>query len=403
MRKILAMLLAVVMVLGLCACGGNSAAPAETTAAATEAPAAATEAPAAAENADDVPDEMTSSDGKYEIAFVTDVGQLKDKSFNQGTFDGVKLYAANAGKSYKYYQPAGGDQATDDDRYDAMKLAVENGAKVVVCAGFMQGTALQKAAEEFTDTRFVFIDGWALGLNNVAGIAFQEEQCGYLAGYAAVMDGYTKLGFTGGGGGANLACNRYGYGFVQGADAAAQELGQNVEINYFYGGQFYGDANITSRMEGWYSNGTQVVFACGGGIYTSAVEAALKNNGYVIGVDVDQNYIGANGVADGTYAYNPFITSAMKGLSAAVETALTDIEGGEWSEIAATNGNFGLEDGDYIGLPTDDDSWNFESFTKDEYEAVKAKIASGEITVDNSSDDATKPTVSEFTTVTYIQ
>ena len=124
MRKILAMLLAVVMVLGLCACGGNSAAPAETTAAATE-------APAAAENADDVPDEMTSSDGKYEIAFVTDVGQLKDKSFNQGTFDGVKLYAANAGKSYKYYQPAGGDQATDDDRYDAMKLAVENGAKVL--------------------------------------------------------------------------------------------------------------------------------------------------------------------------------------------------------------------------------------------------------------------------------
>ena len=108
-------------------------------------------------------------------------------------------------------------------------------------------------------------------------------------------------------------------------------------------------------------------------------------------------------MADGTYAYNPFITSAMKGLSAAVETALTDIEAGEWSEIAATNGNFGLEDGDYIGLPTDDDSWNFESFTKDEYEAVKTKIASGEITVDNSSDDATKPTVSEFTTVTYIQ
>ena len=216
-----------------------------------------------------------------------------------------------------------------------------------------------------------------------------------------VYQGKNKLGFLGGM--AVPAVIRYGYGFVQGADAAAQELGQNIEINYFYGGQFYGDANITSRMEGWYSNGTQVVFACGGGIYTSAVEAALKNNGYVIGVDVDQNYIGANGVADGTYAYNPFITSAMKGLSAAVETALTDIEGGEWSEIAATNGNFGLEDGDYIGLPTDDDSWNFESFTKDEYEAVKAKIASGEIAVDNSSDDATKPTVSELTTVTYIQ
>ena len=190
---------------------------------------------------------------------------------------------------------------------------------------------------------------------------------------------------------------------MQGADAAAQELGQNIEINYFYGGQFYGDANITSRMEGWYSNGTQVVFACGGGIYTSAVEAALKTNGYVIGVDVDQNYIGVNGVADGSFAYNPFITSAMKGLTEAVNTALSDIEAGEWGDIAASNGNFGLEDGDYIGLPTDEDSWNFETFTVDEYEAVKEKIKSGEIVVDNNSDDATKPTVSEFTTVNYIQ
>ena len=175
---------------------------------------------------------------------------------------------------------------------------------------------------------------------------------------------------------------------MQGADAAAQELGTNIDINYFYGGQFYGDANITSRMEGWYSNGTQVVFACGGGIYTSAVEAALKNNGYVIGVDVDQNYIGVNGVADGSFAYNPFITSAMKGLTEAVNTALSDIEAGDWSDIAASNGNFGLEDGDYIGLPTDADSWNFETFTTDEYEALKSKIKSGEITVDNSSDDS---------------
>ena len=196
---------------------------------------------------------------------------------------------------------------------------------------------------------------------------------------------------------------RYGYGFVQGADAAAQELGQNIEINYFYGGQFYGDANITSRMEGWYSNGTQVVFACGGGVYTSAIEAALKNDGYVVGVDVDQNFVGVNGVADGTYAYNPFITSAMKDLTAAIQTALSEIEAGNWSEIAATNDNFGLEDGDYIGLPTAEDSWNFKTFTVDEYNELKEKIASGEIVVDNSSDDAVKPTVSEFTTVNYIQ
>ena len=217
MKKILALVLALCMVFALAACG-ESAAPAATEAPAaepaTEAPAAdATEAPAteapAALSADDIDDNMTSEDGKYELAFVTDVGQLKDKSFNQGTFDGVKLYAAENGLSYKYYQPANGDQATDDDRYDAMKAAVDGGAKVVVCAGFMQGNALAKAAAEFTDVDFIFIDGWAFdGLDNIAGIAFKEEQCGYFAGYAVVKEGYTKLGFTGGGGGTNPACCR---------------------------------------------------------------------------------------------------------------------------------------------------------------------------------------------------
>ena len=309
------------------------------------------------------------------------------------------------GDDCQYYIPEA--DASDEDRETMIRQAVNDGADVIVCVGYLYGASLAWAADQYPDVKFIAVDVTQgdIGTDTIPAncycITFKEEQAGYLAGYAIAKDGKTKLGFLGGM--AVPAVIRYGYGFVQGADAAAQELGQNIEINYFYGGQFYGDANITSRMEGWYSNGTQVVFACGGGIYTSAVEAALKNNGYVIGVDVDQNYIGANGVADGTYAYNPFITSAMKGLSEAVNTALSDIEAGDWSEIAASNGNFGLEDGDYIGLPTADDSWNFETFTKDEYETVKEKIKSGEITVDNNSDDATKPTVSEFTTFNYIQ
>ena len=340
---------------------------------------------------------------------ITDSGDITDESFNQITWETCVAYGDKNGIEYQYYKPA---EDTDEERINAIDLAVADGATVIVMPGYLFGPAIAEEQDLYPDVSFIAVDvteadivdlsGNAVGISdNVYICSFQEEQAGYLAGYAIAKDGKTKLGFLGGM--AVPAVIRYGYGFVQGADAAAQELGQNVEINYFYGGQFYGDANITSRMEGWYSNGTQVVFACGGGIYTSAVEAALKNNGYVIGVDVDQNYIGANGVADGTYAYNPFITSAMKGLSEAVNTALSDIEAGDWSEIAASNGNFGLEDGDYIGLPTADDSWNFETFTKDEYETVKDKIKSGEITVDNNSDDATKPTVSEFTTVNYIQ
>ena len=167
--------------------------------------------------ADDIPDEMTSSDGKYQVAFVTDVGDLKDKSFNQGTHDGVKLYANANNKSYKYYKPANGDKATDDDRYDAMKAAVDNGAEVVVAAGFLQAAALQRPRRNSPtpSSCSLTVRLWD-GLTNLAAISFREEQCGYLAGYAAVMEELTKLGFCGGGGGTNDACCRYGYGYVQG-------------------------------------------------------------------------------------------------------------------------------------------------------------------------------------------
>ena len=387
MKKFISMAMAGCMALSLAACGGSSASTAESTATSTEATS-----------------EAAASGSKTDVAFVTDVGNIDDQSFNQYTWQGVQDFCSANSLNANSYRPT---EDSDAARLEQMDNAVNDGAKAVVVAGYLFGSSIAEAQAKYPDVEFLALDVSTVDLGdtapaeNTALITYKEEQAGYLAGYAAVYDGYKELGFLGGM--AVPAVIRYGYGFVQGADAAAAELGQNIEINYFYGGQFYGDANITSRMEGWYSNGTQVVFACGGGIYTSAVEAALKNNGYVIGVDVDQNYIGANGVADGTYAYNPFITSAMKGLSEAVNTALADIDAGSWGDIAGSNGNFGLEDGDYIGLPTDADSWNFESFTTDEYEEVKGKIKSGEITVDNSSDDATKPTVSEFTTVNYIQ
>ena len=388
-RNFLAVAGAAAAAAALTACGGSSA---SSTSTASSAAASSAAASGAADGAEKI----------AKVALACDTGTIDDESFNQACWTAVSNYM---GDNCQNYIPD--SDASDEDRETMIRQAVNDGADVIVCVGYLYGASLAWAADQYPDVKFIAIDvtqgdiGTDAIPANCYCITFKEEQAGYLAGYAIAKDGKTKLGFLGGM--AVPAVIRYGYGFVQGADAAAAELGQNIEINYFYGGQFYGDANITSRMEGWYSNGTQVVFACGGGIYTSAVEAALKNNGYVIGVDVDQNYIGANGVADGTYAYNPFITSAMKGLTEAVNTALADIDAGSWGDIAGSNGNFGLEDGDYIGLPTDADSWNFESFTTDEYEEVKGKIKSGEITVDNSSDDATKPTVSEFTTVNYIQ
>ena len=372
MKKFLAMILALVMALSLVACGDKKDDPK------TDDNQGDNPEVTEITNADEIADEMTSEDGKYEIAFVTDVGQLKDKSFNQGTFDGVKLYAANNGLSYKYYQPANGDQATDDDRYDAMKAAAEGGAKVIVAAGFMQATALTKAAAEFTDVKFVFVDRDSAvtledgtALKNVLGICFQEEQCGYLAGYAVVKEGYTTLGFTGGGGGDNPACCRYGYGFVQGASAAAAEMGVKVEMNYswLYGASFAASTELQTMASGWYENGTEVIFACGGNMFQSVAAAAAANDGAVVGVDVDQSS-----------QSDTVITSAMKGLSASVQWACGKVYDGSFDEIGGTFVTLGAKD-NAVGLPTA--TWSLTKWTVDDYNAMLAKMADGSLVVDN--------------------
>ena len=390
MKKILALLLVLAMALSLVACGG-SAAPAATEAPKADAPAAdapAAEAPAAV-SADDIADEMTSPDGKYQVAFITDVGQLKDKSFNQGTYDGVKLYAANNGKSYKYYQPANGDAATDEDRIAAMKLACENGAEVVVAAGFMQEGALKAAAEAYPNVNFIFIDGYPIGFDNVAGIAFQEEQAGYLAGYAAVMGGYTKLGFTGGGGGTNPACQRYGYGFVQGVNAAAAVKGVKAEVNYswLHGASFSASPELQTMATGWYQTGTEIIFACGGSMFTSVDAAASAEECAVVGVDVDQSYQSAN-----------VVTSAMKGLADAAQWAIAKHYDGTFSEIGGTATSLGAKD-NAVGLPTA--TWSIEGWTVEEYEALFADIVAGNVEI--SAELVEFPESTENVTVTPVK
>ncbi len=395
-KKLLALLLCLAMVFGLAACGNsnkpaNSQTPAPGTN--TEPPAHETETPGETEaDPDAIEDSMTSADSKYQVAFVTDVGQLKDKSFNQGTFDGVKLYAAANGLSYKYYQPANGSEATDDDRYDAMKAAVEGGADVVVCAGYLQEAALRKAAIEYPDTPFVFIDGYPIQeqateydaagnalpndspvLTNVAGVAFQEQQAGYLAGYAAVKDGFTKLGFSGGGGGTNPACCRFGYGYVQGANAAALEKGITVDMNYSwqYGSNFSASTDLQTMINGWYVNGTEIVFACGGSMFQSIVAAASANDGYVIGVDVDQS-------GESEYV----VTSAMKGLADAVQWAVAKVYDGTFDTIGGQQASLGVAD-NAVQLPTGADSWRFETFTVEEYESLYQQMVDGTLVVDD--------------------
>ena len=336
-------------------------------------------------NYDAIPDTMESS--SYEIAFVTDIGQLKDKSFNQGTWEGVKRFAHENKKTYKYYQPANANSATDDDRYNAMKAAVNGGAKIIVCAGFMQFAALDKISVEHPEVKFVFIDGWNFGKENVTAIIFQEEQAGYLAGYGAVMDGYTKLGFSGGGGGNNPACQRFGYGYIQGASAAAKLKGVNVEMKYswLHGSNFSASPELQTMAEGWYSTGTEVVFACGGSMCTSIFAAASANQGKVIGVDVDQA------------AESPtVITSAMKGLREGTIHALSQFYANKWSEIADKQVNLGAKD-NAIGLPTSKASWGFKNFTVNQYNELYTKLQNGTVLVDVNIENAETKTYDNLT------
>lgn len=333
----------------------------------------------------------------YEIGFVTDIGQLKDKSFNQGTWEGLKRYAYENGKSYKYYQPGSGENVTDDDRYNAMKAAVSQGAKIVVCAGFMQEGALRRAATEFKEVKFVFIDGYQLSdaegnlLTNIAAIAFNEEQSGYLAGYAAVMEGYTKLGFTGGGGGSNPACQRFGYGYIQGANDAAEVKKVKVEMKYswLYGSAFSASSELESMLDGWYDNGkVQVIFACGGSMCNSAFSAADKNGGKVIGVDVDQS------------SQSPtVITSATKGLREGAMSALASFYDGKFDEIGGKLTSLGAKE-DAVSLPTD--TWSLKNFTVEQYEELFAKIKNGTVKVDNNPEGAETKSYANVT-IDYIK
>ena len=383
MKKILALLLALTMVLSLAACGSSETKTSEPAANETEAPAVnETEAPAVNET------EAPAAEAGVitKVALVTDVGTIDDESFNQACWEGIEAWCADNAVEYTYYQPT---EDSTDARVLSIAQAIAEGANTVVMPGFLFNETVPVVQESYPDVYFIAVDVAASDVNptdNTACITFAEEQAGYLAGYAAVKDGYTKLGFLGGI--AVPAVIRYGYGFIQGADAAAAEMGVDIEINYTYGGQFFGSPEITAKMEGWYQAGTEIVFACGGGIYTSALEAAEKNNGKVIGVDSDQGGI------------SPLIvTSAMKLLKDAVVSALNGLNAGEWEKFGGKQTVYDLTMGDVVGLPTAEASWRFSTFTVEEYNALKAKIADGTVTISNNTEAlpaVVKTTVNEI-------
>lgn len=375
MKKFLALTIAMLMTASMAACGGSgaaSSAPAASSEAAPASSAAASETASAGE------------DGKFELALITDIGTIDDKSFNQGAWEGLKKYAEEKNISHKYYKPT---EKSNDAYLSAIELAVKGGAKVIVTPGFLFEEPVYIAQDQYPDVKFILIDGnphdadynYKTG-DNTVGITYAEEQAGFLAGYAAVKEGNTKLGFLGGM--AVPAVVRFGYGFVQGADYAAKELNvPEISMNYHYTGGFDATPEAQTLAASWYQSGTEVIFACGGAVGNSAMAAAEQANGKVIGVDVDQSP-----------ESQTVITSAMKGLGASVYTIVSQFydnkfPGGQNLVFDATN--------DGVALPMD--TSKFEKFTQADYDKLYAALVAD---TDGIASNIMKDTEKQVTDIT---
>lgn len=307
--------------------------------------------------------EAENKEAKYDIVMLMDTvgGSVNDGSFIEGTWAGINKYCKETGSRAMYFTPV---EESKDAYLSNIEQAIGVGAKIVICSGFLFEEAIYDAQTLYPDVKFIIIDGrphdaeyaYKTG-NNTYSILFAEQEAGFLAGYAAVYEGFRNLAFFGGMAVTSVA--RFGYGYLQGADYAAKELGLSqgdVNVIYWYSGDFAPSPEKLTTVSGWYKTGTEVIFSCGGSICANAFSAAQTLNKKVIGVDINQ--------ADES---ETCITSAEKKLENATYDALINYKNGEFP--GGVDAVLGSKD-DCVGLPTDEKSWRFENFTIDEYNKI---------------------------------
>lgn len=315
------------------------------------------------------------------VALITDCGSVDDQGHDQACWEGVESWCTPRGIEFTYYQP---EEDCNDARIMAVDQAVAEGSNVIVMSDYLFGTVLAEVQEKYPHVYFVAVDLEAGDMTydymtfyepaaNAVCFSFAEEEAGYLAGYATVKEGYTQLGYMGG-----LAVPeviRYGYGYVQGADAAAIEMGVDIHIKYTYnGGCTCGGIDLyRNKIKSWEESGTEIFFLYDGHSLESFPE---DMNAHIIAPNVDKSYIGSK-----------VLTSAIKELKNTVEYALSGLHEGRWeTDFGGKFINLSLQDGDFVGLPTTEESFRFKIFTLQEYEALKNDIRAGVRIVDDSTE-----------------
>ncbi|MBO4992221.1 MAG: BMP family protein [Firmicutes bacterium] len=294
-----------------------------------------------------------------EIALIMKEDSVEEDPYGQGIWNGIETFAQSNGVTCQWFS-VGSDDI--EDCKETMNQAISEGARVLVVGGSDFEQAVFSMELEYLDVSFIIVDGPDMAENsdaeamlhdNITGVAFKEEEAGYMAGYAAVMEGYRTLGFLGG---KELpSVIRFGYGFVQGADAAARKLNvDQIDLKYHYLGHFQPGEDVAELAKSWYDGGVEVIFACCGSAGQSVMEAAELSGGKVIGVDSDQSD-----------QSETVVTSATKNLPKAIETILTEYYDGQFPGSQLIR--LGVAEG---GVALAMDNARLTEFSKAEYEEL---------------------------------
>ncbi|MGN1307070.1 MAG: BMP family protein [Faecousia sp.] len=345
----------------------NPTAPAEST------PSASGEDPLPTEPTGEEPTSTEPTGDALRVALIAGDFSAGDHAMCQSIREGIDDYCA--GMDYADYQPTGDSTY---ERMNAMEQAVSDGYNVLILPGWGYADAIVELQARYPEVCFVGLDMYgeeAPLAENACILNFNETVAGYLAGYAAVAEGYEQLGFLGDTAVPQMI--RYGYGFMQGADAAAADFArENVCLRYTYCNSFSAEDTAKLTAKDWFGSGTQVVLACTDATAAAAAEVAAATGNRLIGTDYSISAAQEQGE-------DVSLTSAVKDYAAAVRYVLTAIESGAWAELGGKTTEL---DESFVGLPTDE--WRFTNFTREDYETLLSDLRAGKRVVSSDLDAA---------------
>ncbi len=311
---------------------------------------------------------------KSKIGFVTDTGGINDKSFNQGTYEGIQKYASENDMPDPIYI-----ESKEASQYEANLTKMAQDTEVVVAAGYPFEVPIYNVAKANPDTNFVLIDGEpresvdgeAVELDNVSSYMFKEQEAGYLVGYIAGKTTKTDhVGFIGGI--ESPPVQRFGFGYIEGVNDANPD----AVVEYQYAGSFDDTAKGKQLADIMYGQGADIVFSCAGGVNAGIIQSAVEKSQkgeevWVIGVDRDMYEDGKYQDSEGN-DQSVILTSAVKEVGVAAAEGVASHFDGNFKSGVQT---LGLEE-EGVGIP--DENPNLEDdIAKEAIEATEKRIEKG--------------------------